>query len=183
MLPRLVTCGPSVSTTISVKEGWHQETWIGISEVVGFLIFQVQGGLFPFPSLHLFNMSGTSLPQILKGDFRTGFLHEGVTVWKYTAVLGNLCRAYKKTDLPFSLSWPTMFQLSLPSFLHLHSSCCCRMFYTASQKGRIVPAKLCCEGEVRSRQEGFEHSLVTVYYNFPFAYTTVERKSFPIFTS
>lgn len=119
-----------------------------------FPIFQWQGGLFPFPIFTFFQYGWNLLAPDLEGDFSIGFLHEGGGVWNYTTLLGNLCRARKKIYLPFTLSWPTVFQLTLPSFLHLHSSWFCKMFYTVHQKGRIVPANLCCEGEVRSRHRG-----------------------------
>lgn len=146
--------GPQCPQLYLWKKANPRKSSSGAGSSWSFSFFRGRQGYFLSPSLQLSNMSGTSLPQILKGDFSISVLHEGGRVWNHMPVLGNLCRASKKIYLPFMLSWPTVFQLSLPPFLHLHSSWFRKIFSTVHQKGRIVPANLCCEGEVRFRHRG-----------------------------
>lgn len=104
------------------------------------------GRVVSLSHLHIQSMTRTTMPQILKRNFSKGFFHEGRTVWSCASTLGNPCCASKKINLPFALSWPTMFQLTLPSFLHLHSSWFCKTSCTVHQEGSMVPANIYSEG-------------------------------------
>lgn len=132
--------GPPFPPPYLWKRANNRKSGLGSANLWSFPLFSGRESCLLSPSSLSFSMSGTSLPQILKRDFSIGFLHEGGRVWNCATVLGSLCRASKKIYLPFTLSWPTMFQLTLPSFLHLHSSWFCKMFYTVHQKGRILPS-------------------------------------------
>lgn len=78
--------GPQFPQPYPWKKANNRKSGDGSVSSWSFSFFRGREGYFLSPSSHLFNMSGTSLPQILKGDFNIGFLHEGGRVCNYTTV-------------------------------------------------------------------------------------------------
>lgn len=86
LLPRLITWWVLSFHNHTRERRLPTKSGEGSVSSWSFSFFRGREGYFLSPSLHLFNMSGTSLPQILKGDFNIGFLHEGGRVCNYTTV-------------------------------------------------------------------------------------------------